>query len=526
MTTLSWDDITIAIYFLYGLALYSMGLALLVESGRASELGFARSMRLLAGFGLLNGIHEWLDMFEFGFEAYAGLIFPLWLRWLRLAILVTSFLALLAFGEHLFTRETYQRETSWRLSIGATIWFMLSALIIRFVYPIDEAQWLTASDVLARYILGIPSGLMACWALWRERAIFRERGMGRFDFALTISAISLALYGVVGQIFTGSSVIFPSYIINGDLFMQTLGFPVQLFRAVMATIVAVAMITILRALEVENQQRLDAVESSKLETERLSHIELERLNAELQTANDETARLLREVQRRDAVRGELLQRITAAQESERQRIARELHDGTGQALTGVALGLRGLAAQVKDNPEHVAKRLSVLESMATTSLGELRLLINDLRPPQLDDMGLAAALRWMVNRFKDQGRPEITLEIHGTPRPLPSDVETTLFRIAQEGLTNTAKHANADHVIVALDFSDKIILMVRDDGVGFNAAPGLENAGARTAWGLAGIQERANLINAQAEIHSEPGEGTTLVVYLNDFPEEETTYAY
>lgn len=525
MPTLTWDDTIIAIYFLYGLAFYSMGLALLVESGRASELGFARSMRLLAGFGLLHGAHEWLDMFEYGFLSYASLTFPIWLSWLRLAILVTSFLALLAFGEHLYIREAYKRETTWRITIGAFVWYALSCIIIRFVYNIDEAQWLAAADVLARYTLGVPSGIMACWALWREREIFRERGMGRFDRALTISAVALALYSVVGQFFTGSSVIFPSYIINADWFFQVLGFPVQVFRAVMATLVAIAMIHILRALEVENQQRLDAAENAKLETERLSHSELARLNAELQTANDETARLLREVQRRDAVRGELLQRITAAQEAERQRIARELHDGTGQALTGVALGLRGLAAQVKTNPEHVTQRLAVLESMATTSLGELRHLINDLRPPQLDDMGLVAALRWMVNRFKDQGHPEVKLQVHGNPYPLPSDVETTLFRIAQEGLTNTAKHAHAEHVTVVLDFADQLTLTVSDDGVGFQAS-GLQADGVRAAWGLAGIQERANLINAQFEIHATPGEGTTLVVRMGSLPEEEADHAY
>jgi signal transduction histidine kinase len=525
MPNLSWDDAIIAIYFLYGVAFYSMGLALLVESGRASELGFARSMRLLAGFGLLHGIHAWLDMFEFGFKTYASLSFPMWARWITLAVLVTSFLALLAFGEHLYTRETYGRETHWRLTIGAFIWYALSYMIVRFVYNINEVQWLDAANVLARYVLGIPSGLMACWALWQERGIFRERGMGTFGRALTIAAVALALYGVVGQFITGSSVIFPSYIINEDRFFEFFGFPVHLFRAVMATVVAVAMIHVLRVLEVENQQRLDAAETAKLDAERLSRAELERLNAELQIANDETARLLREVQRRDALRGELLQRITAAQESERQRIARELHDGTGQALTGVALGLRGLAAQVNSNPELVAHRLSVLENMATTSLGELRHLVNDLRPPQLDDMGLVAALRWMVNRFKDQGHPEVNLEVEGTPYALPSDVETTLFRIAQEGLTNTAKHAQANRVTVTLDFSDQLTLTVRDDGIGFDTSA-LQAEGLRAAWGLAGIQERANLINAHFEIHSTPGQGTTVLVRLDDFPEGESAHAY
>src|SRR5690242_10040319 len=101
MFSIPWEEALIIVYFLYGLAFYSMGLALFVESGRASELGFARSMRLLAGFGVLHGIHEWLDMMALGVQVYHQETLYTWLLWLRLAILVTSFLALLLFGEQL-----------------------------------------------------------------------------------------------------------------------------------------------------------------------------------------------------------------------------------------------------------------------------------------------------------------------------------------------------------------------------------------------------------------------------------------
>ncbi|MEZ4667429.1 MAG: sensor histidine kinase [Anaerolineae bacterium] len=242
-----------------------------------------------------------------------------------------------------------------------------------------------------------------------------------------------------------------------------------------------------------------------------------RLNSELQLANQETARLLEEVQHRDAFRGELIQRITNAQESERKRIARELHDGTGQALTGVALGLRGLAAQISRDPEIVAKRLAVLENMATTSVGELRLLINDLRPPQLDDMGLAAALRWLVERFQDQERPRVILEVSGESEDLPSEVETTLFRVVQEGLTNAIKHANADHIWIVLNYAERISVTVRDDGIGFDPVATMNQTSAtRTSWGLAGMQERCNLINATFTLNSKPGQGTAFTVHLVD----------
>jgi signal transduction histidine kinase len=516
MFSIPWNETLIIIFFLYGLAFYSMGLALFVESGRASELGFARSMRLLAGFGILHGIHEWLDMTEQGVIVYHQQPLYTWLMWLKLAIMVTSFLALLLFGEQLLAQTQAGRKSNWRLTIGAALWYAVSCIVIRASYPLNETTWIQAADALARYILGIPSGLLACWALWRQRQAFRERGMELFVRDLTIAALSLALYGVVGQFFTEPSAVFPSTIINSDLFLRLLGIPIQLFRGLVAGIVAVAMIRVLRALEVENQQRLDAAERARLETEALSREELARLNTELQTANDETARLLREVQLRDAVRGELLQRITNAQESERKRIARELHDGTGQALTGLALGLRGLSTHAGLAPEVMVQRLATLETMATSSLGELRRLINDLRPPQLDDMGLAAALRWLVERFQGHDKPQLKLEVHGDAQPLPSEVETTLFRIAQEGLTNAIKHAEAEHIWVTLDYNDGPALSVRDDGKGFDPAAAMNPSSIHTAWGLAGIQERSTLINATLTLNSAPGNGTTFTVRLGE----------
>jgi signal transduction histidine kinase len=516
MFSIPWEEATIIIYFFYGLAFYSMGLALFVESVRASELGFARSMRLLASFGILHGIHEWLDMMGQGVMVYHHAQLYDWVLWLRLAILVTSFLALLLFGEHLIAHTRTSRKPIWRLTTGGAIWYAVSCIVVRATYQLNDDTWLQAADVLARYVLGVPSGLLACWALWRQREIFRQRGMDVFVRDLTVAALSLALYGVIGQFFTPSSVIFPSTLINSDLFLQITGFPIQLFRAVMAGIVAIAMIRVLRALEVESQQRLTSIERARRETEQMSREELARVNAELQVANEETARLLQEVQQRDTLRGKLLHRITTAQESERQRIARELHDGTGQALTGVALGLRGLSGQLSKNPAGAVQRLAILESMATGALGELRGLINDLRPPQLDDMGLAAALRWLVERFKDRDRPQIKLEVRGETHSLPSEVETVLFRIAQEGLTNAIKHAEASHIWVILDYSDGPSLSVVDDGRGFDPAAVMNPGGIRTTWGLAGMQERSNLINASLTLNSSPGSGTTFTVRMSE----------
>jgi signal transduction histidine kinase len=508
----TWDKAIIGIFFFYGLAFYSLGLALLVESGRASELGLARSMRLLAGFGLLHGCHEWIDMFERELDYHYHTALPLWSLYTRLALLVASFLALMAFGEHLLTAD--DKRVTWRITISAAVFYVFSAVAVQLVYGFDDREWARGADVLSRYILGMPGAVVACIALLQQRAIFRKRGIGRFTRDLTMAAVALILYGLVGQIFTAKSDVFPSNVINADLFRDVMGFPIQLFRAAMAVTVAISMIRVLRALEVESQQRLEVAEHARIEAERRSHEETTRLNDELRRANAETTRLLREVQYRDALRGELLQRITSAQENERQRIARELHDGTGQMLTGLALGLRGTAQLDCNQREKFTRRLSELENMATTALSELRLLINDLRPPQLDDMGLIAALRWQIDSINQRSEFAMRLEVTGDPYPLPPEVETTLFRIVQEGLTNIIKHARAAHVTVTLNFEDGLKLTVQDDGVGFDPVAIMQSGKLHRAWGLVGMQERASLIDATLELRSAPGAGTTLTIAL------------
>jgi signal transduction histidine kinase len=516
-----WDEAIIAIFFFYGLAFYSLGLALFVESGRASELGFAHSMRLLAGFGILHGIHEWIDMLERTILALHDKPIPIWLQWLRLALLITSFLALLAFGGHLLTRERTGATLAWQLTLLATGWYAVSCIVAKLLFDLDDDEWRRAADVLSRYVIGIPGALFAGGALLHQRDLFRKRGMGRFVRDLNIAALALIFYGGIGQLFPAKSEIFPSDTINTKFFQTHFGFPIQLFRAAMAVGVTVALIQVLRALEVENEQRLATIEGTKIETERQNREALSHLNQELQAANEETSRLLKEVQHRDMLRGELLHHITAAQEAERQRIARELHDGTGQALTGFALGMKGLVSLVDTQPDKAKQQLTLMGDMAGEALGELRLLINDLRPPQLDDMGLVAALRWMVERANERGLFKTELQIQGTPTPLSPQIETTLFRIAQEALTNVTKHANAHHVRVSLNYTDHLSMLIHDDGIGFEPAALLVPSHLRTSWGLIGMQERANLINAQLKIESQPGHGTALMVTLKPVLVEE-----
>jgi signal transduction histidine kinase len=212
---------------------------------------------------------------------------------------------------------------------------------------------------------------------------------------------------------------------------------------------------------------------------------------------------LAETERREAQRNEFLRRVVAAQEAERQRIARELHDATGQSLTALSLGLRGAATALELDKAVTHQRLEALETLTNQTLAELRHLIADLRPSHLDDLGLASALRWYANELEARTPLQIGVNVSGQERELSPTRKITLFRIAQEALTNVVKHGGATQASVDLGYSSHAVrLSVEDDGQGFDTQ--LPNT-TRPTWGLLGMRQRAALLNGRCEIYSRPG---------------------
>jgi len=228
----------------------------------------------------------------------------------------------------------------------------------------------------------------------------------------------------------------------------------------------------------------------------------------------ENALLYQEAQERESMLAELLHQVVGAQETERQRIARELHDSTGQSLTAIALGLRGVEAILAGNPALAIEQVKELKTFSTNALGELRRIIADLRPSQLDDLGLAAALQWYFQEFEKRNAIHVDFIAEGGRSRLPAEYETVLFRITQEALTNIAKHANASQATVKLQvYPAQIDLSIEDNGRGFVPAEVLRRDGPH-GWGLLGIQERSLLLGGHYAIDSAPGRGTRIRVSI------------
>jgi signal transduction histidine kinase len=211
----------------------------------------------------------------------------------------------------------------------------------------------------------------------------------------------------------------------------------------------------------------------------------------------------------ERVARETLDAILGAQETERSRIARELHDETGSALSGVLLGLTAI-----DRAETLveARQASAdLRETAKATLENVARLAFELRPATLDEFGLASALKDLGCGLEERGGPKVELELGlSNAERLPARVETALFRIAQEALTNVVKHADAETVHITLARQERcVVLTVADDGLGFSQAQASGDQ-----FGLVGMRERTASVNGELEIRSRPGAGTRLTVEI------------
>jgi two-component system sensor histidine kinase UhpB len=204
-----------------------------------------------------------------------------------------------------------------------------------------------------------------------------------------------------------------------------------------------------------------------------------------------------------------------AQEEERRRLARDLHDEVNQALTAILLRLEALA---QGAPPEQAAEVAELKRLVNQAMGELLNLARQLRPSALDDHGLVPAIEAQLKRFSARTGIEVRLRTEGAPDELGEDVQTALYRITQEALTNVARHAGATVVEVDLEGDDgRAELRIRDDGAGFDpgqvARNGTPDPG--VGLGLSGMAERARLVGGELDLRSAPGSGTTVTLRVN-----------
>ena len=254
--------------------------------------------------------------------------------------------------------------------------------------------------------------------------------------------------------------------------------------------------------------------------------ERRRMQARLREMNDtlehrvaeRTAELAEQMvqrERAEDVRRQVLRQLVTAEEDERRRISRELHDEMGQQVTGLLLGLRALKRDA-GSPE-AEKRVGALEKMADRLDCDLQNIALQLRPPALDNLGLKLALQGHLEEWSHRHSLAADFHAGGVDGRLPPEVETTLYRAVQETLTNVLKHAGATRVSVILERRDGTVsVIVEDDGAGFDVDRTLALPEKAGRLGVRGMRERVALLGGEMEIESAPGAGTTVYVRVPD----------
>ena len=222
---------------------------------------------------------------------------------------------------------------------------------------------------------------------------------------------------------------------------------------------------------------------------------------------------------------QLIQRIVTTQEEERRRIARELHDSLGQYLTAIHIGLKAVQEQ-NGCPPHIAERIEQLRTMAFRMDEEVELLSYELRPQALDDLGLVDALRRHVQEWSALNNIAVDFHTQGLEHErLPLLLETTIYRIVQEALTNIVKHAEATHVSLIIERRNAVQVIIEDNGRGFTQETVPRPPRAARRLGLMGMQERAELVGGHLDIETEAGIGTTIYLHLPvDLAPSDTSY--
>ena len=675
--TAFFTESLVYVFFFYGLAFFAMGLVVLLESGRASEFRFARAMLPLALFGLLHGVHEWYEMFQLFAAAKSGHVPGIGEEAARIVLLAISFLCLVAFGARLLPHAEERPVFGLRLVLFLGLIWLVAVGVVYLRYRPPAKALIVSADVLSRYSLAIPGALLAAWALLQERRDFHARGMSRYGQGLLWAGLAFLIYGVVGQVFTRTSLVFPSQIINAALFLRVFGIPVQVLRGLAAVAIAFTLAAALRAFEQEGRVRLARANKLRLEAQKAAldaqerrANEVEALNVQLQaTAQElsamvemarilastmdlgrllqnslerivhsfegascslislrqldgrlklagvyrqpgapegntepeliaaaakavesagpvgaawdghvgvlvadsfaggrsyrtlgvplraqertlgglalatlwqetsmraeelnllnafaqqiatsvENAQLYGMLRQREGELEDLVRQFVNAQEGERQRIARELHDETGQKMTALAMGLAAVEANLAgEDTRGAASLVRNLRGLADQAITELRKVMTNLRPSQLDDLGLVPTLRWYLREHAER-HPGLRVELAADrlTRRLPSSAETVLFRVTQEALSNVVRHAYATLVTVTLTQErDSVCLEVKDDGVGFDSsAIGVPSPQARASgWGLVGMRERVALAGGEFAVQSQLGHGTRVTV--------------
>lgn len=457
------------IQFVYGLSFFSLGLVISVQPWMYSRYRFAKELWALAAFAFIHAFADWGLLFIplHALPDESRLIAVLW--GLRTMIGAISFGFLLHFGVKLISARWPWR---WKLESWVAPLLTLGWLVAFFIFPVvqEEAgvrQWYWISEVWSRYLLGLPAGVTTAVGLLAQRDELKRDHLHSQVRSLNVSGLFFALYGLMAGLVVRKQPFWPASVINGEAFFALVGIPVEVVRTLASMGTSFATVRLMSIFTAETAHRL--------------------------YQSEEERTIFRE----------------------RERIARDLHDGMLQTLYGVGLGLRELETRMPPEASELTPTLTNLTRELGSAIGDLRQSITNLREDGLPAIGLATAAQECVNQVTRLSHLQISMRTEGftdSAVPISEMVRSHVLAFLREGLFNVVRHAQAVQAVVVLALQeDTIVLRISDDGIGFNPTTAHQQG---SHFGLRNMAERAAQLDGTFRVDSAPGQGTRLLFHI------------
>jgi signal transduction histidine kinase len=460
----------VVFFFLYGQVFFVVGLAIASQSRRHSRLALTKSLPFLAIFGLANGLAQWGYVF---IPIQATYLAPRWiaaLQFVQVSFLALSFAALMRFGLQLMAPRPVPQVVATWLPVGLLLAWEISLVASWLVGLARDEVLLTTWEVFGRYLLAGPSGILAALGLYRYiQQEISPLNLPSIQRHLRMASLSLAALALLNGLVVPDAPFFPANRLNYSLLERTIGVPIQVFLSILGVVLAYSVIRALEIFQIE------------------------------------TARVLEEAQR------------TKVLAADRERIGRELHDGTIQSIYAAGLMLESVAYSINESPHEAAEKLSAVMKALNNTIQDIRRYIFDLRAePQAEAADLGQSLSSMLRDLHVNTLLSVDMSVDGQdPGSLSAEQRRHILSIVREALTNISRHAQAKRVMLRLQWGlDSLRLRISDDGLGMAEMP-KDGRG----QGLRNMRERTMLLGGNLTISGQPGRGTLVDLVVPYEPE-------
>jgi len=449
------------LYFLYGQVFFVVGLAIALQSRRHSRLAFTRSLPFLATFGIANGLAQWGHVFIPIQATYLPSDPIAALHFVEVSLLALAFAALMRFGLQLMTPEPVPQAWSTWLPIALLMVWEVSLVASWLVGVAPDDTLLLYWEVLVRYLLAGPSAIVAALGLhWHTQQEIKPLKLPRIEHFLRMASLSLAALAVLNGLVVPDAPFAPASVLNYSLVEHTIGLPIHVFLSILGVILAYSVIRAMEIFQIEMTQILEEAERT---------------------------------------------RVLMA---DRERIGRELHDGTIQSIYAAGLMIEGAAYLIDNSPDKAKGQLTQVMGALNKTIREIRRYIFDLRAePETEIEDLKESLSRLLRDLRINTLLSIDLTVDGeSPHVLTPGRQQHILRIVREALSNISRHAQAKRVTVRLQWGDDALrLRIADDGIGLARLPGTGNG-----QGLRNMRERTMLLGGRLTISDQPSRGVVI----------------